>query len=70
METSEEAVSLIKNSQAGCAKAGLKLDKIMSNGRDFLEEVPKDDRADVARNIDLKIDPFANRKSSWCVLVC
>ena len=34
----------------------------MSNGRDVLEEVHKDDRADEARNIDLKIDPLATER--------
>ena len=70
VETSEEAVSLIKNSQAICAKAGLKLHKIMSNRRDVLEAVPKEDRAEVARNIDLKIDPLPTERVlgvSWCV---
>ena len=70
VETSEEAISLIRNSQAICAKAGLKLHKIMSNKRDVLKEVAKEDRAEVARNIDLKIDPLPTERVlgvSWCV---
>ena len=42
----------------------------MSNRRDFLEEVRKEDRAEEARNIDLKIDPLPTERVlgvSWCV---
>lgn len=43
--TVEEAVTLIKASQGICARAGLKLQKIMSNKREVLEAFPIEERA-------------------------
>ena len=42
----------------------------MSNRRDVLEEVCKEDRAEEARNIDLKIDHLPTERVlgvSWCI---
>ncbi|XP_068684798.1 uncharacterized protein [Montipora foliosa] len=43
--TIEEAVNLIKASQGICARAGLKLHKIMSNKREVLKAFPIEERA-------------------------
>ncbi|XP_068756394.1 uncharacterized protein [Montipora capricornis] len=43
--TIEEAVTLMKASQGICARAGLKLHKIMSNKREVLEAFPIEERA-------------------------
>ena len=42
----------------------------MSNKREVLEQVPKKDRAEVAKHIDLKIDSLPTERVlgvSWCV---
>ena len=50
------------NSEAIREKAGLRLHKITSNRRDVLEKVPEEDHAEVARHIDLKIDPLPTER--------
>ncbi|XP_063959911.1 uncharacterized protein LOC135155123 [Lytechinus pictus] len=54
--TAEEAVQLLKNSQAICAKSGLKLHKIVSNSREVLKSFPADERAKSLQDLDLDVD--------------
>ena len=68
--TVEEAVTLIKASQGICAKAGLKLHKIMSNRREVLEAIPMEERAKGVKELDLKVDPLPLERALgviWCV---
>ncbi|KAL9966153.1 hypothetical protein ACROYT_G024179 [Oculina patagonica] len=68
--TVEEAVTLIKASQGICAKAGLKLHKVMSNRREVLEAIPIEERAKGVRELDLKVDPLPLERAlgvMWCV---
>ena len=51
--TVEKAVTLVKASQGICAKAGLKLHKIMSNRREVLEMFPLEERAKGLKELDL-----------------
>ena len=54
----EEAVTLIKASQGICARAGLKLHKIMPNKREVLKVFPIEERAQSVKESDLKVDPL------------
>ena len=66
----EEAVTLIKASQGICARAGLKLHKIMSNKREVLEAFPIEERAQSVKESDLKVDPLPLERALgviWCV---
>ena len=68
--TVEKAVTLIKASQSICAKAGLKLHKIMSNRREVLEMFPLEERAKGLKELDLKVDPLPLERAlgvTWCV---
>ena len=68
--TVEEAVTLIKVSQGICARAGLKLQKIMSNKREVLEAFPIEERAQSVKEADLKVDPLPLERALgviWCV---
>ena len=51
-----EAISLIKASQGICAKAGLRLHKIVSNKKEVLEAIPEEDRAKGLREIQLQVN--------------
>ena len=66
----EEAVTLRKASQGICARARLKLQKMMSNKREVLEEFPIDERAQSVKESDLKVDPLLLERALgviWCV---
>ena len=66
----QHAVTLIKASQGICAKAGLKLHKIISNSRDVLEEFPVEERATCIKDVDLKTDVLPIERAlgmTWCV---
>ncbi len=70
MSTVEEAVMLIKASQGICAKAGLKLHKIVSNSRDVLQEFPAEERAKCIKDLDLRADTLPIERAlgiTWCV---
>ena len=54
----EKAIKLIKAVQGICAKAGLKLQKIMSNRREVLASLPVEEQAKALKEVDLKIDPL------------
>ncbi|KAK6195425.1 hypothetical protein SNE40_000861 [Patella caerulea] len=56
VETSEEAVELIRNIKEMCRKGGFNLHKFTSNNREVLEEIPKEDRAESIKDINLDFD--------------
>ena len=57
--SSAAAIQLLKGSQEICAKAGLKLHKIVSNKREVLKAFPADERAKDIQNLDLDKDPLS-----------
>ena len=68
--TVKNAVTLIKASQAICAKAGLKLHKIISNSRDVLQEFSVEERAKCVKDVNLRLDALPIERAlgmTWCV---
>ena len=64
-----EAIQLIKASQAICDKAGLRLHKIVSNKKEFLEAFPVEDRAKGIKELNLAVDPLPIERAQgvmWC----
>ena len=67
--TAEAAIKLLKDSQSIYAQAGLKLHKIVSNGRDVLKSFPAEQRAKSIQELDLDADELALERAlgvSWC----
>ena len=65
-----DAVTLIKASKGICAKAGLKLPKIISTSRDVMEEYPVEERATCIKDVDLKASVLPIERAlgmTWCV---
>ena len=61
------AVDLISNTQAMCAKAGLRLHKFSSNKKEVIQAVAPEDRAKGL--LDLSCDPFPIERTlgiMWC----
>ena len=70
VETQSEAISLIKESQAICYKAGLRLHKFTSNCREVISEISPEDRAKELQNIDLLFDQLPPENVlgvRWCI---
>ena len=68
--TVKDAVTLIKASQAICAKPGLKLHKIISNSRDVLQEFPVQERAKCVKDVNLRVDALPIECAlgmTWCL---
>ena len=53
--TVKDTMTLIKASQAICAKAGLELHKIISNSRDVLQEFPVEEKAKCVKDVNLRV---------------
>lgn len=65
-----KAIKLIKNSQGICAKAGLRLHKVVSNRREVLEAISPEDRAKEIKNLNLEVDSLPLERVlgvTWCV---
>jgi len=65
----DTAVNLIKNCQAMCAKAGLRLHKFSSNKKEVIQAVPPEDRAKGLQELDLTRDPLPIERTlgiMWC----
>ena len=65
-----KAIELIKKSQGICAKAGLRLHKVVSNRREVLEAIPPEDRAKEIKDLNLEADPLPIERVlgvTWCV---
>ena len=69
-ETPETATELIKNAQAMCAKAGLRLHKIASNNKELVNAIAIEDRAKSLQEIDIEHDPLPIERTlgvMWCI---
>lgn len=65
-----EAVELVKASQAMCNKGGLRLHKFRSNSKDVLRQINPNDRANDMKNLDLLHDELPITKTlgvQWCI---
>lgn len=70
VQTEGEAKELIKDSQAICVKAGLRLHKFTSNSKKVIQEVPPQDRAKGLQDLDFQRDPLPIKCTlgiTWCV---
>lgn len=68
--TSQEAVELIKNSQAMCSESKLRLHKFASNDKAVLTSVPNHDRAKSLKDLDLRHEALPIQRSLgtfWCI---
>ena len=66
----QEAVTLVKSSQAICASAKLRLHKFASNCKEVLETLPPEDRAKDLKDLDLRHDALPIQRSLgtyWCI---
>ena len=61
--TTEEAVDLIKQTQAMLATANIRLYKIASNAVEVMKALPQEDRLDTLQNLDLQRDPLPPQRS-------
>ena len=63
------AIDLIRNTQAMCAKAGLRLHQFSSNKKEVIQAVAPEDRAKGLRELDLACDPLPIERTlgiMWC----
>ena len=63
------AVDLIRNTQAMCAKAGLRLHKFSRNKKEVIQAVAPEDRAKGLQELDLARDPLPIEQTlgiMWC----
>lgn len=67
LSTVEEAIKLIKSSQAVCAAARLRLHKFASNRKEVLEALPMDDHAKGFKDLNLHKDALPIQRSYWCM---
>ena len=58
VKCADTAINLIKNCQAMCAKAGLKLHKFSSDKKEVIQAVPPEDCAKGHQELDLMRDPL------------
>ena len=68
--TAQKAVDLIKSSQKICAKAGLKLHKVISNNKEVLKAIPAEGRAKDVKDFDFEKDHLPMERAlgvTWCV---
>ena len=56
LSTVSATTRLIQNSQAMCAKAGIRSHKFVSNTKEVLKEHPPEDKANGLQDLDLKFD--------------
>jgi len=54
--TAVAAVELMKNVKAICHQGGFNLDKFLSNSKEVIKNIPKSDRAEGVKEIDLDLD--------------
>ena len=68
--TSQEAIDLVKESIAMCAKAGLRLHKFATNDEEVHQQVPVTDRADKAIQNDIMPSISSIERAlgiQWCI---
>lgn len=69
VESVSTAIDLIQNSQAMCAKAGLRLHKFSRNKKEVIQAVAPADRAKGFQELDLTCDPLPIERTlgiMWC----
>lgn len=54
--TAASAVELMKSVKAICHQGGFNLDKFLSNSKEVIKNIPKSDRAEGVKEIDLDLD--------------
>ena len=70
LSTVSATTRLIQNSQAMCAKAGIRLHKFVSNTKEVLKAIPPEDRANGLQDLDLKFDQLPIERTlgvMWCI---
>ena len=70
VKTASAATRLIQNSQAMCAKAGIRLQRFISNTKEVLEAIPPEDRAEGLQDLHLKFDKLPIERTLgviWCI---
>ena len=68
--TPENAIDVIRNTQAMCAAANLRLHKFSSNSKVVLEATPVEDRSKDLKDLDLRNDTLPVQRSLgtyWCI---
>ena len=68
--SAEEAVQLLRDSQAMCAKGGVRLHKFVSNSIDVMKAIDPEDRASGIKNLDLTHDNMPIEQAlgiHWCI---
>ncbi|XP_071226640.1 uncharacterized protein [Salvelinus alpinus] len=66
--TTEEAINILRKTQAMLAESNMKLHKIASNSKTVMEAFPMEDRAKDLKDLDLGVDPLPFQRSlglSW-----
>ena len=69
-DTPENAITIIKKSQAMCAASQLRLHKFASNSKEVLHALLPDERAKTLKNLDLRRDILPVQRSLgtfWCM---
>lgn len=65
--TAKQALQLIQDSQAMCARDNLRLHKFASNYKEDLEALPVNDRAKDLRDLDLRQGTMSFKGTYWCI---
>ena len=63
LPTAQQAVRLVRNTQAALATSNLRLHKVVSNSIDVMEAFPMADRAKDVRDLDLRSDSLPAQRS-------
>jgi hypothetical protein len=69
LATPSEAISLMKETKEMCRRGGFNLQKFISNKKQVIEAVPKKDRAEKIRNLDLTKEEMPIERAlgiQWC----
>ncbi|KAK3724031.1 hypothetical protein QZH41_007681 [Actinostola sp. cb2023] len=70
VSTVEDAVSLIKDTRTLCSKGGFRLHKFTSNTTEVIQSIPKQERADGMKNLDMDVETMPIERAlgvQWCV---
>ncbi len=69
LATTSEAISLMKETKEMCRRGGFNLQKFISNKKQVIEAIPKKDRAEKIRNLDLTKEEMPIEQAlgiQWC----
>ena len=69
LATTSEAISLMKETKEMCRRGGFNLQKFTSNKKQVIEAIPKKDRAEKIRNLDLTKEEMPIERAlgiQWC----